>query len=156
MINKAIIKKSFKAILIGLYILVSLKCILLVLGQELTRIDNQREIIRPPKPNNLPKSAVWYGHLDGGFWYDCHKTKVAYEVYCRVYTDEGYLLVEDEFEMYATQMREPFKKIPLKEFINQDIDKNYPMFFNGMDIDLKYLITLEPKNYSPDDKIEFK
>lgn len=129
---------------------------LLSLDQELSVIYSQRTPAPPPKPLNISKNAVWHGGLDGGSWYDCHKTKVAYEVHCTVYGEGGNVWVKDDFEMYATQMYELYKKLPLKDFINQEIDRDYPMFFNGIDINMKYVITLEPKHYSADDKSQFE
>lgn len=102
-------KKSLKIVLIGLYVLISLKCMLLALDQELSVIYSQRTPTPPPKPLNISKNAVWHGGLDGGSWYDCHKTKVAYEVHCTVYGEGGNVWVKDDFEMYATQMYEPYK-----------------------------------------------
>lgn len=150
-------KQLLKNIAIILYVLASLKCMLIVLDKELTDYINQQPINIPDKPANIPKHAVWHGGHDGGAWYDCQKTAIDHELHCMVYFESGEIWVKDEFELYATQMYEPYQKIPLKDFIQQDNpSKYYDMFFDGTDISLNHVITLEPKNYSPDDKSQFE
>jgi hypothetical protein len=48
--------------------------------------------LAPPRPNAVPRSAIWIGGADGGAWCDCRPRKVASvsdRLRCSFWTDAG-------------------------------------------------------------------
>ncbi|WP_020397253.1 hypothetical protein [Thiolinea disciformis] len=73
------------------------------------------DIYQPKRVYPIPSSAVWYGGIDGGNWFDCKPQKNHY--FCKIYLDNGYLTNYGDFRLYNE------KKGTCEESIDKEIIK---------------------------------
>lgn len=107
----------------------------------------------PKKPNNLPINTFW----SGSYWHSCQKTKIDFEYHCIIYSEDGKIAWEDDFELYIS-LYSTDKEISIKNFQKQThLTANNVSAFNGVsDIYMQGNLILKSKNHTSDNPIPYK
>lgn len=115
------------------------------------------DVIVPPQPLNLPSDAFWQGGIDGGYWYSCKKSRTDFEFHCKLYGDDGNVVIKDSFELYISLYGKS-KEISMKDFRKQTyLTADNVIGFNGSsDIYMQGSLVLKAKNHTLDDLIIYE
>lgn len=105
--------------------------------------ENEDNIQPPLRHKNIPSTAFWHGHLDGGQWYQCKKSSDIYSFNCTVYNEHtGEIVISDNFTIFVENNG---KKIHLNDFLQKgNLDSNNIIGFNGYTMGLKFNLVLVP------------
>lgn len=98
----------------------------------------------PIRHKNIPNTAFWHGHLDGGQWYDCNKSNDIYSFNCTVYNENtGEIVISDNFTIFV---EDNGKKTHLEDFLKKgNLNRNNIIGFNGYTMGLKFNLVLIPQ-----------
>lgn len=109
------------------------------------------------RPSNLPSDAFWQGGEDGGWWYSCKNNQINFEFHCIIYSEDGKITWEDDFELYISLYKID-KQISMKDFQKQNylIADNVSGFNGASDIHMQGSLFLKSKNYTWDNPIPKK
>lgn len=98
----------------------------------------------PIRHKNIPNTAFWYGHLDGGQWYDCNKSSDIYSFNCTVYNENtGEIVISDNFTIFVENNG---KKTHFEDFLKKgNLNSSNIIGFNGYTMGLKFNLVLVPQ-----------
>lgn len=116
---------------------------ILMLATTLGCQENMNEVKPPPRHKNIPATAFWQGHLDGGQWYQCKRSTDIYSFHCTVYNENtGDIIISDTFTLYIENNG---RRVPLKEFLEKgELSSNDIVGFNGYNMGLRGNFLLIP------------